>query len=303
MSISVLILTFNEQQNIASCLESIRWSNDVVIVDSFSSDQTVEMARQNGARVLQNRFVNFAHQRNFGLSHGDFKHDWILHLDADEIVTEELRREMLAAVQRPDKEAYQVASRLIFRGRWLKHAGLYPWYQVRLGKRQSLSFVQVGHGQRESLSPNKIGTLKCPLLHYSFSKGIADWVEKHNRYSTAEARHCLEVGAGQPMGWSCLLLGSGPTQRRRALKQLFFRLPFRPMLRFLYMYFFRLGFLDGRPGLTYCRLLSMYEYFIVLKMQEFRYQQSNSPRQPTPPSAQAFELSAVQNAQQPWPNR
>ncbi len=119
MNISVLILTFNEQQNIAACLKSVGWSDDVLVVDSFSTDRTVELARQAGARVLQNHFVNFAEQRNFGLSQGNPKHEWVLHLDADEVVTDKLRDEILAAVQRPGKEAYQVASRLMFQGRWL----------------------------------------------------------------------------------------------------------------------------------------------------------------------------------------
>lgn len=273
--ISVLVLTFNEQQNIAACLQSVRWSDDVLVVDSFSTDRTVELARRESARVLQNRFVNFAQQRNFGLAQGGLKHEWVLHLDADEVVTDELRDEMLAAVPRLGKEAYQVASRLMFRGRWLKHSGLYPWYQVRLGRRQSLTFVQVGHGQRESLPADKIGTLKAALLHYPFSNGIQDWVEKHNRYSTDEARHFLEEGIGQPMDWPALLAVSDPTRRRRALKRLFFRLPFRPTLRFLYMYLFKLGFLDGRAGLTYCRLLRIYEYLIVLKMQEYKCQRLN----------------------------
>lgn len=275
--ISILILTYNEEQNISACLDSVRWSDDVLVVDSFSTDRTVELARSGGARVLQNRFVNFAEQRNFGLSQGGLKHEWVLHLDADELVTDELRDEMLAAVRRPGKEAYRVALRLMFRGRWLKHSGLYPWPQVRLGRRQSLTFVQVGHGQRESLPAEKIGTLKADLLHNAFSKGIHDWVEKHNRYSTAEALHFVEMEAGSSIDWRSILVPGNQTARRRALKQLFFRLPFRPTLRFLYMYLFRLGFLDGRPGLTYCRLLSIYEYFIVLKTREYRDQRLNPP--------------------------
>jgi glycosyltransferase involved in cell wall biosynthesis len=273
--ISVFILTLNEEANLPQCLDSVKWSDDVLIVDSYSTDRTVELAHRKGARVLQNRFVNFADQRNFGLSHGGFKHEWVLHLDADELVSDELRDEMLATVRLPEKEAYQVASRLIFQGRWLKHSGLYPWYQVRLGRRGSLTFVQVGHGQRESLAEDKIGTLRAALFHNSFSKGIHDWVEKHNRYSTAEARHFLHESAGEAIDWAGILLASHPTRRRRALKHLFSRLPFRPTLRFLYMYFFKLGFLDGRPGFTYCRLLMIYEYLIVLKMREYRCKSLN----------------------------
>ena len=249
----------------------------MVVVDSYSTDRTVELALGSGARVLRNHFLSFADQRNFGLCKGALKHEWVLHLDADEVVTEELRDEMLIAVNNPGKEAYQVASRLMFHGQWLKYSGLYPWYQVRLGRRSSLTFVQVGHGQRENLPAEKIGTLNAALLHYSFSKGLHDWVEKHNRYSTDEARHFLEKGFGQATDWPSLLVGLGATQRRRALKQLFFHLPCRPLLRFLYMYFIRFGFFDGLPGYHYCRLLAIYEYMIVIKTKELRRRKLGLP--------------------------
>jgi glycosyltransferase involved in cell wall biosynthesis len=270
--ISVIILTFNEEQNIAACLDSVKWSDDVLVLDSFSTDRTVEIARASGARVLQNRFTNFAEQRNFGLAHGGFKHDWILHLDADEIVTQELRDEVRAAVQDSKRDAYQVASKMMFNGHWLRYAGLYPSYQVRFGRREKLRFVQVGHGQREQMSAGKIGTLKSSLVHNSFSKGIHDWLEKHNRYSLAEALDLMQKEKGEALDIAGVFTVSDPVRRRRALKRLSFRLPCRPALRFIYMYFFRLGFLDGRAGVTYCRLLSMYEYMINLKVDELRRQ-------------------------------
>ena len=181
--ISVLILTRNEEANLPRCLESVRWSDDVLVVDSFSADRTVELAKAAGARVLQHPFKNFAEQRNYGLTHGDLKHEWVLHLDADEVVTEELQRELFKVAEASDSntDAYHVASKMVFQGRWLKHAGLYPSYQARLGRKDRLTFVQVGHGQRESLPPEKVGTLREPLLHYSFGKGLHDWVERHNR--------------------------------------------------------------------------------------------------------------------------
>jgi glycosyltransferase involved in cell wall biosynthesis len=266
--ISVLILTRDEEINLAACLDSVSWSDDVLVVDSFSTDRTVEIARARGARVVQNRFEDFARQRNFGLDQPGWKHDWILHLDADERITPELRDEMLAVVRAGDKDAFRLASKMMFMERWLKYSGMYPWYQVRLGRRAALRFVQVGHGQREALPPERIGTLREAMLHYSFSKGIADWVEKHNRYSTAEARHAVaETGPGIEWG---ALFGADGVRRKRALKALFRHLPFRPTLRFLYMYVVRLGFLDGRAGLIYCRLLRWYESMIVLKTEELR---------------------------------
>lgn len=268
MSISILILTLNEEANLPACLASVAWSDDVVVLDSFSQDATVAIAEHLGARVYQRAFDNFAGQRNYALEHIDFKHNWILHLDADEIVTPELQAEMRQAIASDRYEAYRIPSKMMFLGRWLRHAGLYPSYQVRLGHRQRFRFQQVGHGQREAIAPDRIGTLGNPYLHYSFSKGLTDWFDKHNRYATDEARETLQLLAGtRGIDWAGL--GSRDrTRHRRALKELSCRLPCRPLLRFLYMYVLRRGFLDGRAGLTYCCLLSLYEYLIVLKTRE-----------------------------------
>lgn len=268
--VSVLVLTYNEEVNLPGCLASIAWADDILVIDSFSTDRTVEIARGAGCRVVQRKFKDFADQRNFGIDHGDWRHDWILHLDADEHVPAALREEIVEVVSRGEKPAYRVASKMMFQGRWLRHAGLFPWYQVRLGRRDTLRFVQTGHGQRETVASEQVGTLREPLEHYSFGKGLHDWFEKHNRYSTAEARHELELARTGPGGLSAVLAARDAVGRKRALKRLFARLPFRPTIRFLYMYLWRRGFLDGRAGLTYCRLLAIYEYMIVLKLRERR---------------------------------
>ncbi len=273
MSVSVLILTYNEAANIDACLASVAWSDDVLVVDSFSSDGTVERARAAGARVLQRPFDHFAGQRNWGLEEGGFRHDWVLHLDADERVTGPGRRELEAIAARPLSDAepagYRVASKTLFRDQWLRRSGMYPTYQVRFGRLDRLAFEQVGHGQRETLDPDQVGTLDEPLLHYSFSKGLADWFERHNRYSTDEARHAFEA-AGQDLDVAGLFQGADPVRRRRALKALSYRLPFRPGLRFLYMYVLRGGVLDGRAGLEYCRMMAAYEYMIGAKLRSLQ---------------------------------
>jgi hypothetical protein len=175
---------------------------------------------------------------------------------------------MVVAAGRYD--AWRLPFKMMFMGRWLRYSGLYPSYQVRLGHRDRFRFKQVGHGQREDLAPERVGTLTEPYLHDSFSKGLSDWVEKHNRYASAEAREAVRLLAtGGGRDWAGLLARE-PTRRRRALKALSIRLPLRPLLRFLYMYLLRRGFLDGRAGLTYCRLLAIYEYLIVLKTRELR---------------------------------
>lgn len=266
--ISILILTLNEEVNIADCLSSVEWADDVLVLDSGSEDRTVEIAKDKGARVMHRPFDNFATQRNYGLQEGNLQHDWVLHLDADERVPQKLRHELQREVRSDGQDAYRVPSKLIFQGRWLKHAGMYPTYQIRFGRRDALTFTQVGHGQRGDLSVEQVGTLDEPLLHHAFSKGITDWVERHNRYSTDEAQHALESKADS-VDWNVLVSGD-PQARRRALKDLSYRLPFRSLLRFLYVYVWEMGFLDGRPGFDYAVLLSFYEYLIDLKRRERR---------------------------------
>jgi glycosyltransferase involved in cell wall biosynthesis len=269
LPISVLILTLDEEKNIERCLEALGWSDDVVVLDSFSSDRTVELAERAGARVYQRAFDDFAGQRNHALDEIEFAHDWILHLDADEVVTDELRDELAVVVTRGEFDAYRIAGKLMLNGRWLRHAGMYPVYQVRLGRKDALRFRQAGHGQRETLDGARIGTLRNAYLHFGFSKGLADWIARHNRYAAQEARANLaRRGAAGPGLFG--LFHRDRTVRRRAAKSLATRLPFRPFLRFVYMYLLKLGFLDGRSGWTYCRMIAMYEYWIVLYEREMR---------------------------------
>lgn len=275
--ISVLILTYQEELNIARCIAALDWCDDVLVVDSFSTDRTVEIAEACGARVLQHRFDNFAAQRNFGIAHGGMRHEWVLHLDADEIVTRKMRDEMMRRLPTATEDAFRVASKLLLDGAWLKHSGMYPTYQVRVGRRDRLTFAIVGHGQRETLPPERLGTLDSPLLHNAFSKGMADWLARHNTYSTAEARHIVEGGFDPAAESLSLPLLLDPMRRRRLLKRAFANAPLRPLLRFLYMYVGRAGFLDGRAGFTYCCLLAIYEYMISLKIRELRRQNFPEP--------------------------
>lgn len=270
LPVSVLILTLNESGNIIRCMDAVAWSDDIVVLDSFSTDDTQAKAAALGARVYQRAFDTFADQRNYAIDVIGFRHDWVLHIDADEVVTDELRDEIAEVIRRPGFPAYRIASKLVFMGKWLRFSGMYPTYQVRLGRKDSLRFQQVGHGQRETLEASLIGSMKASYLHFGLSKGIADWIERHNRYSNDEARKGLQLLQEGGVGLSGLMSVKDPLRRRRAWKQLSVRLPCRPLLRFLYMYFLRLGFLDGRAGWVYCRLLASYEYWTVLKMRELK---------------------------------
>jgi glycosyltransferase involved in cell wall biosynthesis len=266
--ISVLILTFNEELNLPACLAALAWCDDVVVLDSFSTDRTVEIAKAAGARVVQRRFDNEKDHRTAALQLS-FKYPWVYNPDADEVTTPELRDEMLRLVADPSRKevAYRVRFKTMFGGRWIKRSSLYPTWVVRLFQPKHVSFERSIN--LRCVINGLEGRLRSHFEHYTFNKGIDAWFEKHNRYSAHEAVETLKSLATNKFKWH-ELVSRDPILRRRALKELSFRVPFRPTLRFLYMYFGRLGLLDGPKGFTYCRLLSIYEQMIVLKMKEIR---------------------------------
>ncbi len=265
--ISVVILTLNEAFNLPRCLASISWCDDILIIDSGSTDKTVSLAEAAGARCLFRSFDNFANQRNYALENGQLKHEWVLHLDADEEVSNELWVALKNAAESPNgKKAFRIAGRIIFHGKWLKHAGMYPCYQVRFGHRDHLRFKQVGHGQRETLPAKLLGTLDSDLIHHNFSKGISDWFIRHARYAKDEAHSRFK--SQESIHFSSVFGGSDPVERWRSMKLLATKMPFRPLLRFVFVYFFQRGFLDGAAGFRYSIMLAIYEYMIDLNLME-----------------------------------
>ena len=151
--------------------------------------------------------------------------------------------------------------------KWLRYSATYPAWVARLLRRGNAAFVQDGHGEKLAPASGKVGYLKFPLIHFNFSKGWADWFERHNKYSTFEAEKLLERTSRASIKG---LFSTDPATRRKAIRSVSYRLPFRPWLRFFYVYFLRLGFLDGRAGLTYTVLQAIYEYMICLKVSELR---------------------------------
>ena len=269
MSFSIVILTFNEEKNLKYCLESIQWCDDIVILDSYSTDDTLKIAQENNLRIYQRKFDNFASQRNFAHDKIKFKHDWVFHLDADEVFTEELKKEIDKKIHKSNYDAYLVPSKIMLMGRWLRYSGMYPTYQVRLGKFEKLSFNQVGHGQKEDIPADRVGVLNSPYIHYNFSSGLYAWFERHNKYSSEEAISALQYRNTKHLELNGLF-SSNPYQRRNVLKQISYNFPFRPFFRFIYMYIFRLGFLDGRQGLHYCSLMALYEFMTAIKIEELK---------------------------------
>lgn len=268
MSVSIMILTLNEEPNIQACLETVSWSDDVVVLDSFSTDRTTEIARAAGARVIQRKFDNWAAHQNWAMDQIDFTHDWVFYLDADERMTDELRAEIeaIAADESEVRVAFYCGRKNYFMGRWLKHA-MPPGAIMRFFKPPHIRFERLVNPTPVIDGPH--GYLTHHFLHYNFSKGLTEWIDKHNKYSQMEAMEGMKLLKGEA-GSRPRLFSTDPAMRRQALKNLSFRLPFRPLVKFCYMYFVRGGILDGRAGLIYCRLQAMYERMIVLKMMELR---------------------------------
>jgi len=268
--LSVVILAKNEEINIRRCVAAVSWCREVVVVDDESTDRTVDIAISAGARVVIRRFSSFAGQRNWALREASLLCDWVLMLDADEVVTPELRRELMDVLPQagPDVVAYRLCRKTIVFDRWLKHADDFPVWIMRLVRRGRVEFEDRGHG--EVAVPQVAGemaTIREPLEHHVLSKGLEDWVARHNRYSTREAE--LEIQSDCPVRWRNFVSRDRST-RRQAWRALSRCLPFRPQLRFLYQYVLKGGFLDGSPGFVFCSLLATYEGWIVLKRREFK---------------------------------
>ena len=275
---SILRLTYNEEENVRACIESCAWCDDIHVLDSGSADRTREIAEEMGATVHVNPFKSFGQQRNWAIDNIPVKHRWQFQLDADERFTPALVRELARRIKGDQSIdgacAYQCPSMMMFMDRWLTHACDYPVFQVRLIDRERCRFEDYGHGQRE-VPRGPVGVLELPYMHYNFSKGLEEWFEKHNRYSSLEARQALAEPRLTVRGAFRGLLSRDPLTRRRTLKAIGNRVPLRATLFTLYTMVVRLGFLDGIAGLNYTRMRSTYEGMVSVKMSVFRHQRKH----------------------------
>jgi glycosyltransferase involved in cell wall biosynthesis len=271
---SVLILTLNEERNLPGCLASAATCDDIVVLDSGSTDRTVTIATEAGARVFERRFDSFAGQRNYAQREIPFRHRWVFHLDADEQFTPELLAAcdaISAASASESPDGFYVAPKMLWQGRWLPHCTDYPAWQARFVRAPEFVFVDHGHGQREAPGL-RMARLPENYLHNMSAGGEEDWLRKHRRYAIAEAQQALNAILPSWRVW----LSGDPLDRRRALKSIAARLPARPALRFLYQYVLRGGFLDGPLAWHYCRLLARYERFTVEELKKLRRQFSKT---------------------------
>jgi glycosyltransferase involved in cell wall biosynthesis len=270
--LTVVVPTRDEERSLPACLASVvGWAADVVVYDSFSTDRTVEIARSFGARVVQRPFDDFATHKNWALDNVPMAAEWVFFLDADERFTPSLRDEVARVVSADGggREGFHVGRRNHLMGRWVRHGGWYPNWNLRLFRR--------GRGRYESrivhehvIVDGRTGFLRADLLHEDV-KGLERYFDRHNRYSSMEAVEAFRLfggTSGDRIG--AHLLRRGPAQRRWLKETAYAHLPGRPLWKFLWMYVVRLGFLDGRVGFRNCVLQMFYEYQISLKLAELR---------------------------------
>lgn len=274
--VSVLIPIRNEAANLPRCLAAIDWADEIVVVDSHSLDGSVEIAESVGARVVQFDFNGmWPKKKNWALETIAFKHEWVFILDADEVMPPEAAKEFAELISRQGdgKAGFWINRRFMFMGAWLQHA-YYPNWNLRLFKHRLGRYERLVQGSTQS-GDNEVhehivvrgptGRLQCEMDHYAFPS-IDVFMEKHNRYSNWEAR--LEVEG--KVASSDDTLQSRAVRLRRALKRFAMHLPFRPTLRFLYVYLAQGGFLDGKRGYYFARLHGIYEFLSVAKAAELR---------------------------------
>ncbi len=266
--ITTIIFTLNEEIHLTACLESLAWCTDIIVVDSFSTDDTERICRTAGVRFYQNAFKGFGSQRNWALERCSPENTWILILDADERVPEVLAEELagIAGNNPADVAAYRVRRRFYIWGRWLKYSSLYPTWVVRFIHRDRVRYINRGHAETQEVK-GEIRDLKNDLIDENI-KGIDEWFERQNRYSRKDAEYELQCES-QPLQIRNLIARE-PLIRRVALKRLALRLPARSLIYFLYSYFWRRGFLDGKDGFVFCLMKAVYQQMIVIKKYDLR---------------------------------
>ena len=283
--VSVLIPIRNEEANLPRCLASVAWADEILVVDSQSTDNSIPIARRFGAEVIQFRFNGiWPKKKNWALENLPFRHEWVLILDADEVMPPEAGAEIadVIAADGNGSVGFWINRRFMFMGRWLRHA-YYPNWNLRLFKHRLGRYERLVQGATQSgdnevhehiLVQGPTGRLRCEMDHYAFAS-IDVFVEKHNRYSNWEARLELEEGLDHTRSATPQ---SRHVRLRRTLKRAVRRMPFRPLLRFVYVYVFQAGFLDGREGYIFARLHAVYEFLAVAKAAELRKQRATAAR-------------------------
>jgi glycosyltransferase involved in cell wall biosynthesis len=264
-SITTIIPTKDEALHIERCVESVRALGRVVVVDACSEDETAELAERAGAEVFVQPWLGHAAQKNWALDNVRITTDWVLLLDADERLLHNAADLVVRALEEPDVAGYYLPRRNIFLGRELKHAWWYPDFQLRLFRAGRARYEE-REVHEHMVVDGPARELWADITHENL-KGIGAFIERHNRYSELEAREIVAPSGAARRG---SLRGSWADRRRWLKERVWLRLPGRPIVRFLWLYFVKRGFLDGRAGLLYCALIACYDVMIDAKVYEKR---------------------------------
>lgn len=247
--LTVLIPTYNCEDIIKDCLLSVKdIADEILIADSFSTDGTIKICKKFGVKIIQRKYGYSASQKNWAIPQA--KNNWILLIDSDERLTPQLQNEIKNVMKRPNLlkkiSGFEIARRHYFLGKWLKFGGRYPLYNVRLFKKTCRYEDRNVHAHI-LLPTNEMRKLKYDIIHES-DRNLEQILEKINRYSTYQAKYMIKVvDRGIKVDWKEFF--TNYLAFKAVVKDIWFFIPFTPIWRFLYMYFLRLGFLDGREGL------------------------------------------------------
>ncbi len=266
--VSVMIFTLNEAIHLPACLDALVWCDDVIVVDSFSTDETAAICRERGIRFVQRTFDGFGMQRNWALERAGCKHQWVLILDADERVPGSLAGELRAIALKDPAHvgAYRIRRRFHMWGRWLRYSSLYPSWVVRFVHKARVRYANRGHAETQIVDGETLN-MEHDLIDENL-KGIDEWFARQNRYSQKEAE--FELSEENESVGLIGLISRDPMRRRAALKTVSRNIPFRGAAYFLYAYVFRRGFLDGRDGLMFCRMRALYQAEVEIKKYDSR---------------------------------
>lgn len=265
LPITAIVLTYNEEKNITECLESIKdLCDEILIVDSGSTDKTIEIAKQYSDKIFSHPFENYSQQRNWALNNLSIKNEWILNLDADHRVMPELKEELRFLFNQgisSDINGFLISRRTMFMGRWIKHGGHYPTYHANMFRRGFGKCEEKLYDQHYLVTGKQV-KLKGDIIDI-ITDSLFNFTARHNKWSTLEAEY--QLNKEKNINVVSAKLSGNAIQKRRALKSFYEKFPLfiRPFLYFLQRYFLRLGFLDGKEGLIFHFLQGFWFRFLI----------------------------------------
>ncbi|MGA2498266.1 MAG: glycosyltransferase family 2 protein [Tepidisphaeraceae bacterium] len=296
--ITFILLARDEEVNIPHALGSVvDWAEQVFVVDSGSTDRTREITESLGAAFVPHPWEGYARQKNWALDNLPIHTPWVFILDADESITKDLREALTrtAVADNCRENGFYINRRIIILGKWIRHCGYYPSWNIRFFRRGKARYA-IRSVHEHMVVDGSVGYLDGEMMHDD-RRGLYHFIEKHNWYSTLEAREAVRLDASEDYSQKVRLIGGGSVERRRWLKRYVWPwLPLRWLARFFSMYILKMGFMDGWVGFHFCVMLAIYEYQIFLKTNELRMEKQTLLKQARRAKKQAEDTQGGPNA-------